>query len=338
MEFGDRDTVMLRVGRMEQVASIRRYQLEDGKGRGMRAFEVTNGSGLCYTVYPDKGLDIGPAQFNGLPIAWMTCNGAVAPAFYDGSGFEWLRTWAGGLLTTCGWINVGPPCTTPEGENGLHGRMDHTPAEEVNTRCLWQDDGRYLMEISGTVAHCRVFGEKLVTTRTIRSYLGEPVIELRDRTENRGYETMPLMQLYHMNFGWPLIGEGTVLSAPDHPVTPQNAYCAEHLAEWAKMSAPIPGFAEQVFYHDLPADAAGMATMRIDNAPQGLAVEVSFRKRELPFLIQWKMMGQGEYVTGLEPANCYPEGQPANAQRGILRHIEPGETVETLIRVAVKAR
>lgn len=335
MDFGSRDAMMRRMGRMDQLASIRRYQLEDGKGRGMRAFEVTNGSGLCFTVYPDKGLDIGPAQFNGLPLTWMTRNGAVAPAFYDGSGFEWLRTWSGGLVTSCGWINVGPPCETAEGSNGLHGRMDHTPAEEVNTRCAWQDDGRYLLEITGTVVHGRVFGEHLVTSRRIRTWLGEPVIELRDRTENRGYSTMPLMQLYHMNFGWPLVDEGATLVAPEHSVTPQNPYCAEHLAEWMKMSAPIPGFAEQVFYHDLPENAEGLAAMRILNASRGLAVDVSFRKRELPYLIQWKMMGEGEYVTGLEPSNCYPEGQPANDKRGILRRIEPGETVETVIRVTV---
>ena len=110
-----KDYIMRRVGRIDQLASIRRYVLDDGKGRGSRAFEVHNGSGLTFTVYPDKGLDIGPAEYNGLPIAWMTPNGAVAPAFYDDQGAEWLRSWSAGLLTTCGWLNVGGPCTTPEG-------------------------------------------------------------------------------------------------------------------------------------------------------------------------------------------------------------------------------
>ena len=48
--------VMNRVGRMDQLAAIKRYAMEDGKGRGMRAFEVVNGSGLDFTVYPDRGL------------------------------------------------------------------------------------------------------------------------------------------------------------------------------------------------------------------------------------------------------------------------------------------
>ena len=142
---------------MEQVASIRRYQLEDGKGRGMRCFEVTNGSGFDFAVYPDRGLDIGPARYNGKSLTWMTRNGPVNPAFYDKSSVEWLRTWMGGLVTTCGWMNVGNPCTTDNGDQGLHGRADHTPAEEVNTRCFWADDDDYVMEISGKIAHCRVF-------------------------------------------------------------------------------------------------------------------------------------------------------------------------------------
>ena len=330
-----RDYLKPRLGKMEQLASIRRYTLDDGKGRGMRAFEVSNGSGLAFTVYPDRGLDIGPATFNGLPLAWMTPNGAVAPAFYNPDGFEWLRTWCAGLLTTCGLLNAGGPCETAEGPQGQHGRADHIPAEEVNAKGEWLADGRYRLEITGVIGHTKVFGEKLVSRRTIRTYLGSPTIEIADSTENAGFETMPLMQLYHMNFGWPLVDESAVIVAPGHETIPQNDYCREHLADWDKFMAPTPGFREQVFYHDIPADAEGMCNVSLENGNSGLKLGLSFRKAELPFLVQWKMPGQGEYVCGLEPANCYPEGQCAIAKRGILRHIEPGQIVETVIRVKV---
>ena len=48
------------------------------------------------------------------------------------------------------------------------------------------------------------------------------------------------------------------------------------------------------------------------------------------------MMGQGEYVVGLEPANCFPEGQEKIARMGLLRQLAPGETVETLVKLAVE--
>lgn len=324
-----------RLGKIDQIASIRRYTLDDGKGRGMRAWEVCNGSGLAFTVYPDKGLDIGPATFNGLPIAWMTPNGAVAPEFYNPDGFEWLRTWSGGLLTTCGLLNAGGPCETAEGPQGLHGRADHTPAEEVNSKGMWLDDGRYMLEVSGTIAHTKVFGEKLITRRTIRTYLGSPEIELIDRTENAGFATMPLMQLYHMNYGWPLVDESTEIVTAEHEAIPQNDWCRANLADWAKFQPPTPGIAEQVFYHDIPADASGMCRVSLVNRNRGLKLNLSFRKAELPYLVQWKMPGCGEYVCGLEPANCFPEGQNAIAKRGILRHIEPGQVIETRLAVSI---
>ena len=323
-----------RVGRMEQLATIRRYAFEDGKARGMRAFEVANASGFAFTVYPDKGLDIGPASFNGLPVAWTSRNGAVAPSFYDGASDEWLRTWSGGLLTTCGLLNVGPSCSTGEGAHGLHGRMHHTPAEEVNTRTFWRTPEDYVLEISGAVVHSRVFAENLVTRRTIATRLGWPGVEVVDRTTNEGSASMPLMRLYHMNFGWPLVDDCTRLVAPPHRVVPQNGCCEARRGEWERFAAPVPGFREQVFYHhDFPAGADGMAEVRLVNERLGLAAAVAWRTAELPYLVQWKMPGAGDYVTGLEPANCYPEGQEAFGKRGMLRRIEPGETVEARMKV-----
>ena len=334
MDFSKKN-VFPRIGRMEQLAAIKRYAIEDGKGRGMRAFEVVNGSGFDFTVYPDRGLDIGPARYNGLPITWTTRNGPVAPSFYDASGVEWLRTWAGGLLTTCGWLNVGGPCTTPEGEQGIHGRMDHTPAEEVNARAFWRTSEEYVLEITGKTVLSRVFGENLVTSRTITTRLGWPGVEVVDRTENVGGRTSPLMQLYHMNFGWPLIGENTRLVAPAHSVTPRDDEAAKGVAEWDTFLPPSVDFAEQVLYHDLPADEYGFCTMRISNPSFGPDVALSFRKAELPYLVQWRMPGHGDYVMGLEPANCHAEDYNSMAKKGLLRHIEPGQVVETCVRLVI---
>lgn len=330
-----KEYIMPRVGRIDQIASIRRYSIEDGKGRGSRAFEVRNGSGLVFTVYPDKGLDIGPTEYKGLPVAWMTPNGAVSPSLYNDRGGEWLRSWSGGLLTTCGLLNAGPECDTAEGHQGQHGRFDNIPAEEVNTRCYWDDNGKYVLEITGTIAHTRVFCEKLVTQRTIRTYLGSSVIEVCDRTENRGYEKMPLIQLYHMNMGWPLVDDCSELVTEPHTPVARDEVAEAGLAEWNKINPPIHAYKEQVFYHDLPADENGMCNVTIRNPKLGVALTVSFRKKELPNFVHWKQTGEGEYVIGIEPANCYPEGQIALAEHGILRHIDPGEVIETKVNISI---
>lgn len=325
-----------RLGHMAQLASIRRLVSDDGKSRGMRLLEVNNGSGLSFTVAPDRGMDIGQAYYKGTPLAWLSRNGDVAPQFFDADGFEWLRTWGGGLLTGCGLTNVGGPNTADDGTHGLHGRLSHIPAEEVNTRAEWSGTGIYTLTICGRVRQSKVFGENLLLTRRIETALGDASITVRDTIENQGFTPSPLMLLYHLNLGWPLVDEGATLEALPHEVAPQNAHAASGLSAWSNISAPTPGFAEQVYYHALPADSDGLASIRLVNRRLGLAFQVAYRTAELPYLIQWKMMGQGEYVVGLEPANCYPEGQEKISQRGLLRRLAPGETVETLLKLSVK--
>ncbi len=335
MQPTDKSYLLPRVGNMNQVASVRRLVLDDGKGRGTRVIEINNGSGLELTVWPDRGMDLGQASFRGTPLAWLSRNGEVAPHFYEPRGIEWLRTWGGGLLTGCGLCNVGGPADVNGECHGLHGRLSHIPAEAVNTSADWTADGRYELTVSGRVRHSKVFGENLLLSRRITTALGEASVTVCDTIENQGYAPAPLMLLYHLNLGWPLVDEGARLEIPPHEVTPQNEHAAAGIGAWAEISAPVPGFHEQVYYHTIPADPHGFASARLANPKLGIAFTVTYRTAELPWLVQWKMMGQGEYIVGLEPANCLPEGQARMAERGLLRHLAAGEKIETFLKLAV---
>lgn len=325
-----------RIGSMQQLAFVRRAVLEDGKGRNMRVVEISNGSGLRFSVYPDRGMDIGEASFKGIPLAWMTPNGPVAPAFYEAEGLNWLRSWSGGLLTGCGLMNVGGPNRAGGENHGLHGRLSHTPAGQVNSSARWNSDGVYELKIEGDIRVSRVFGKNLLMTRTIRTAMGDNAIEIEDTVTNEGFRKTPFMLLYHMNFGYPLVNDSSFLEAVEHKVTPQNAIAAAGFREWRFAEAPTEDFAEQVFYHEIPADENGMASISMINKEEKLKLTVSYRTAELPYLVQWKMMGQGEYVMGLEPANCFPEGQENFEKRGLLKLLAPGESVSTKVRVAIE--
>ncbi len=336
MKKFNRSYLASRLGTMEQLARVRRVISDDGKGRGMRLIEIDNGSGLSFTVFPDRGMDIGAASFKGYPLAWLAANGEVAPQFYSHEGFEWLRTWPGGLLTGCGLANVGGPNTVNGDNHGLHGRISHLPAEEVNTTVGWRGDDLYELSVSGRVRHTKVFGEKLHLTRHIATALGDNSITIRDSVENLGFAAAPMMLLYHINLGWPLVAKESFLEASGQEVKALTAIAEAGMALRSRLDDPTPGFQEQVFIHSGGADAAGLASMRLVNPVLGLALRITYRTAELPFLAQWKMMGEGEYVLGLEPANCLPDGYAQNRERGTLRMIEPGARSETFVRISLE--
>ena len=65
----------------------------------------------------------------------------------------------------------------------------------------------------------------------------------------------------------------------------------------------------------------------MDNPALGLALVISYDQASLPHLFQWKMMGQGAYVLGIEPANSSAiEGRAAARERDDLPHLAPGES------------
>ena len=319
------------IGSMEQIARVRTSVLDDGKGRGVRIADVDNGSGLRFCVLLDRGLDIGDASFNGVPFAYMTPVGVAHPAYHDPEGLRWLRSFNAGLLTGCGLAHAGSPEVEEgmrvDGPLGLHGRLSNLPAENVSVSEEWVN-GCFVLSVSGTVREASFFGENLELKRTISTAMGDNSITITDVVKNRGVRPSPLMMLYHINAGFPLLSETAVLEARVAQTTPRNDDAAKGIDAWRQCQKPTAGYAEQCFYHDITAGDDGMARMTLRNPQAGMAIEVAYRKAELPFFTQWKMMGEQEYAMGLEPGNCHPEGQSAEKARGTLKTIAPDETVD----------
>ena len=71
---------------MEQVAGIEPFVFDDGPARGVSALRFGTGSGLSFDILPDRGMDVGLAEHRGTPLAWLSPNGIVAPAFHEPEG------------------------------------------------------------------------------------------------------------------------------------------------------------------------------------------------------------------------------------------------------------
>lgn len=178
-----RDELLQRVGHMDQAAGIHMLEAADGMARSSRVLQVYTGSGLSFSVLPDRALDISECRYRGVSLAWASSVGDAHPAFYEPEGLGWLRSFQGGLLVTGGLDQFGYP-SSDEGEAlGLHGRVSNLPARYVNSHAGWKND-RYELEISGEVRQTRLFGENLVLRRRILTELGSNKIRLEDVVTN----------------------------------------------------------------------------------------------------------------------------------------------------------
>ncbi|MCE5260123.1 MAG: aldose 1-epimerase family protein [Chloroflexi bacterium] len=328
------------MGGISQLGGVRQVELTEGRYRGVRVAEFDTGTGFSFSVLLDRGMDIGACKYQGAALAWEAAPGPTHPAYYDSKGLGWLRSFHGGLVATCGLTYAGAPTTDEGQELGLHGRISNTPASNVWVDGAWHAD-EYEMWALGRMREAVVFGENLTLTRRVSSRLGESHLRIHDRVVNEGCSVQPLMMLYHCNFSFPLLAEGTELIAPTASVVARDAVAAPGLANHAKYEAPIDGYAEQCFYHEMRADNGGYVTVILANRGfnngAGLGAYVKYHQAELPRFTQWKMVGAGTYVTGLEPANCGVEGRNKDRASGKLQFLQPGEQREFQLEIGVLA-
>jgi hypothetical protein len=327
-----------RIGDTSQVGGIKYYELRDGNEKGVEALDFRTGSGLRFTVLPGRGMDISHAEYKGIPLCWRSPTRDVASWFYEPEGTGWLRSFYGGLLVTCGLTSAGAPSEDEGVALGLHGRASNIPARNVAFQEKWEGD-ECILQAKGTIRETIVFGENLSLERLIEAKLGESRLYVRDKVENLGFSRSPHMILYHINIGFPIVDKDSVLLAPVSSVKPRDKEAEEGAEEYNRFSDPIPGFKEKVYYLDMKGDKNGNVYAAIVNRKfmngNGIGVYVKYNKTQLDHFIEWKMMGEGTYVVGMEPANCKVEGRAKMRKEGALKFLDPGEARNYELEIGV---
>lgn len=320
----DKRETLKYVGDLSQLFGVKDYRLIGGKAHGVRAVDVKNGSGLEFTVLPDRGLDISSLSYKGMNMSYISKTGIVAPQYYNDSGTKFLRSFFGGFLTTCGLVQAGAACVDQGEEFGLHGRISNIPAEEVYAGTEFTNDTA-TMKIKGKVKEASFFGENIVLEREIIAPYGENKFYINDTVENLGFKREPLMLLYHCNLGYPLLSSKSYLLSGSKDVHPRDEEAAKGIKDNDVFQLPTEDYKEQVFYHQLISDKQGKTFAALINPVQNIGIAIWFNKNQLPKLTHWKQMGQGEYVLGIEPGNCYTGGREHARKAGLLEFIDPGE-------------
>jgi hypothetical protein len=331
-----RESLLERTGRLSQAGGISPFTHADGKAKGVSTLRVRTAAGFEFWVVPDRGMDIFEASFQGKSLCWHSPNGMVHPAYYSTRGTEWLRSFPGGLLATCGLTTAGA-ASEDNGESlGVHGSISNTAAEAVNWSEHWEGDD-CLLSLSGKVREASVHGPSLLLERTISTSLKSKSLSVHDVVENQGVRESPLMVLYHFNFGFPLLTERSRIYAPSHAVEPADDWAARSKDAWNRFEAPAQGVAERVYFHQMKPDDAGKVTVVLvgDTDRPELGIALSYDSRTLPRFVQWKMTGTNHFVLGLEPANCWTLGRKAERDRGTLQMLSPGERREFRLHLSV---
>ncbi len=321
-----------KVSNPAQLGGIETSVLDNGAGRGVRIAWVNTGSPLRFKVVLDRAMDIVDAFYGPYSLAWLSHAGVTMPDPSANQGLEWLRTFGGGLMTTCGLSHVGPPEVDASGKRGLHGLASNLPAELTSIEQPDPALGKTRMSLSGVIRESSIFGPHLELRRTLSCELGQSTLHVQDHVINRGNQSVPHMILYHCNLGYPLVDEGAELiwtgetrsrgRAQDDALfngTNDYRHCPAPLADHA-------GTGEACGLIRPAADASGRSRTGVRNPALGLDLQIEFDPRQLPCLTSWQHWGRGEYVTGLEPGTHYPVGQGVARQAGDLILLEPGES------------
>lgn len=321
-----------KISNFAQLGGIETSVVDNGPGRGVRIAWINTGTGLRYKVVIDRAMDIADAFYNQHSLAWLSHLGICAPERFSNNGIDWIRTFGGGLLTTCGLTHVGGPESDAYGERGLHDQISNMPAEILSIIQADPAAGKMEMSITGLIKQSQALGHRLELKRTISATLGQSAIRIKDEIVNRGNTHAPHMMLYHFNFGWPLADEGTDIiwqgawESRDGDINNRIFRKGNNFHKCPAPQDDHSGNGEDAAFIDILPDSSGHCTCGLHNARIGLAVVLRFHKDQLPWLTNWQHWGRGEYVTGLEPCTNPPIGQVLAREQKTLIQLAPGET------------
>ncbi len=296
----------------DQLCYARLSLLQEGSARGQRIVDVCNGSGLQFTLTPDRGMNLVECSFRGIPIAFRT------PLGHRGVSGNWLGDWTAGMMTTAGLRNVG----SPSGSQGLHG---HISAEAAENLAPVSRDGE--IAVSGVLREGGLFDDSLRLERTVSTGYGRNRIEIADTVTNCGEKPVFTEILYHCNFGYPFVSPDLEFDVPEHEIVPRNDDAAAGLTEWNHFPEPLTGFSEHCFRHKVEPDKNGIGRFRALNRKLGIAVCMEFDTRTLPYLMEWKKPSKYGYVLGMEPTNGSLNGCEFDRVNGFGKTLAPGERI-----------
>jgi hypothetical protein len=307
------------VGLPDAVAGVEELARPDGE----RVLVVRTAGGWSLDVLPDRGLDLGPAWWAGVPVAWRSPN-PVDP----GPGADWESRFLGGLLATCGPDNIGEP----RAGHGQHGTHHLTPAYDVH---WWRERtaAAVVVHVRGRIAHSSLGGPRLVVDRHLQIATDSAWVRLDDVVRNVGDQPAGVPLLYHVNLGAPLLAPGSRLVLDAGSTRTREALPVGRDPVLAP--SPGPALAPVVAEHRDLAEQDGWAQAALTGTGTGVQVLVRWTAATLPRLCTWSWPARGAWVLGVEPTNAPLFGPERDLPWAGAPVLAPGEQWSTGLRIGV---
>ena len=268
-----------KLGNVKQIISAYQMEIKDGSGYGKKMVLVNNGE-LEVMFNADNALDIAWVKYCGQNVSFLSKNG------FNSNAGAFKQQFEGGFLYTCGIDNV----SGCEKEKLIHGSLHHKKADNVSVKT---DDQKVI--VSGTIVNSYLVGDNVVMQRNYVVYSDR--IEIHDTLENQGFLDAEYVILYHVNFGYPLLDEGTSLTFDATNTIAANPKTQNTLHLAKVITAPLDVDTEDLYYHTL---TEGKVTLENDKI--GIKCQMQYDVNAFPYLVEWRNLISGDYVLGIEPS------------------------------------
>lgn len=268
-----------RISEFAQVASLRRYTITEGRGKGLDVIDCDTGK-IRFLLNVNKACDMMQLYHKGQNMSFISKNGFMQREVPFAARFE------GGMLYTCGLDSVGEREGFDE-----HGSIHNTPAEILRAECNEQE-----IVVEAVIRDTEICGKNLVIRRKITAPVSGDSVSVKDVLTNESYRDENYCLLYHVNLGYPLLDEGAKIVADTDTCQPRTPWAQKNIDTAYQITAPTPNMEETCYYLEPKSSKVSLVNEKI-----GRAFTVSYSGDTLPSFLAWKSMASGDYAVGLEP-------------------------------------
>ena len=268
-----------RFSEFAQVASLRRYTITEGRGKGLDVIDCDNGK-LRFLLNVSKACDMMQLYYKGQNMSFISKNGFTQREIPFAKRFE------GGMLYTCGLDSVGEREGFEE-----HGTIHNVPAQILRAECNEQE-----IVVEAVIRDTEICGKNLVLRRKITAPIGGDTVSVCDTLTNESYRDEEYCLLYHVNIGYPMLDEGARIVTDSDVCLPRTPWAEKNIDTAYQISAPVPNMEETCYYLEPKSSAVSLVNEKI-----GRTFTVSYSGNTLPNFLEWKNMTSGDYALGLEP-------------------------------------